>query len=98
MKEKDLTKKIIDYLNTLPQTFAFRVENRPGMAHGCSDVLGVYKKYFMAIEAKMPGNKCTPLQLRFLKMVHYAGGLTLVAYSLQDVKDFLEYIIIKKGQ
>ena len=85
--EKDLQKKIRDYLNTIPQTFAFKVEQRPGMAHGCADILFSYQGKFGAIECKMPGKKPTPLQERFLSKVREAGGIAIVAYSVKDVED-----------
>lgn len=87
MKEKDLTKKIVDYLNSLPQTFAFRVENRPGMAHGCSDIIGCRAGKFMAVEVKLPGNKPTQLQERFLRKVREAGGIAIIAYSLEQLDE-----------
>jgi hypothetical protein len=86
MKEKDLQKQIRDYLNTLPQTFAFKVEQRPGMARGCSDILFCHQGKFGAIECKMPGKKPTPHQERFLSKVLEAGGIAIVAYSLDQLK------------
>ena len=44
---------------------------------------------FLAIEAKMPGNKPTEKQIAFLEMVRRAGGIGLVVYSLADLESGL---------
>jgi hypothetical protein len=85
MKEKDLTNKIIKCLNSLPQTFAFRVEQRPGMSRGVSDILCCHAGKLLAIEVKLPGNKATPLQENFMKKIKEAGGKAFVAYSLEQL-------------
>jgi Holliday junction resolvase len=87
MKEKDLQKQIRDYLNSLPETFAFRVEQRPGMAHGCADIIGCRAGRLLAIECKIHPNKPTPLQERFLQKIREAGGIAIVAYSLEQLED-----------
>lgn len=87
MKEKDINKKILEYLNNLPNTFAFRVESRPGMSRGIADILCCRNGKFMAIEVKMPGKKPTPLQDRFLGKVANAGGISFVAHSLSDLEE-----------
>jgi hypothetical protein len=95
MKETELKNKIIAYLNSLPQTFAWRVEQRPGHSRGVSDVFCSRAGKILVIEAKIPkskhppffGNEPTPLQWRFLKKVQEAGGTALVIYSLEQLKE-----------
>ena len=52
---------------------------------GISDILGIYKGRFLAIEIKKPGGKPTPDQLKFLRYVREEGGIAFVAYSVDDV-------------
>ena len=44
---------------------------------------------FVAIEVKGPGGKASPDQLRFLAEVRRAGGIGIVAYSIDDVIEAL---------
>lgn len=44
---------------------------------------------WLAIEVKRPGEHPTPAQLAFLERVRRAGGIALVAYSLDDVRQAL---------
>jgi hypothetical protein len=87
LKETDLTTKIVKYLNTLPDCFAFRVEQRMGVSRGVSDILCCRAGKFIAIEVKMPGNKTTPLQDRFLGKIKDSGGTAIVTYSLKQLEE-----------
>lgn len=60
-----------------------------GAEKGTSDILACIGGRFVAIEAKMPGNKTTPAQEAFLESVREAGGVAIVAYSIDDVDDGL---------
>jgi hypothetical protein len=56
---------------------------------GLSDIIGcMMDGRFLAIEAKVEGNQLTELQERFLQSLP-PGAVTIVAYSLQDVKDII---------
>jgi hypothetical protein len=55
---------------------------------GASDILGVLKGgKFLAIECKIGKNKPTIHQQNFLNQIHQRGGLAIVAYNLEDVKN-----------
>jgi len=59
-----------------------------GMKKGTSDILACWPGgLFIAVEAKMPGNKPTPEQEQFLAHIHDCGGLAVVAYSVDDVEN-----------
>lgn len=60
-----------------------------GMPKGISDIIGIHRGRFLAIEVKRPGNKLSDRQARFLRSVSDAGGIALVAYSVDDVIDGL---------
>ena len=46
---------------------------------------------YVAIEAKMPGNKPTQAQQDFLDSVRNFGGIAIVAYNLDDVDAGLDW-------
>lgn len=86
--EAKLTAKIRGYLNTLEDSFFFKVRGGPGQHKGVSDLVGTYHGRFTALEVKLPTNTkgLTPLQRAFLIKVKRAGGRGYVVRSLKDVK------------
>ena len=58
---------------------------------GCSDILGqLTDGRFLAVEVKAKGNKATDEQAAFLAKVATAGGVAILAYSIDDVQAALE--------
>lgn len=58
---------------------------------GISDVLGIAKDgRFIAVECKVGHNKPTSFQSDFLQEIKDRGGYACVAYSVDDVINFLE--------
>jgi len=57
---------------------------------GISDILGVYKGRFLAIEVKRPGGRVSPEQRAFIERINDEGGIGFVAYSVDDVVDKLD--------
>lgn len=57
---------------------------------GISDILACWRGLFVAIEAKTRTGKLTAEQAKFLADVKRAGGIALVARSLDDVRRALE--------
>jgi hypothetical protein len=86
MKEPELKTKMVKYLNSLPESHAFRVEPRPGLGRGTADIILCRQGRFYAIEVKMPGNVATPLQELFLRRIKSSGGTSMVVYSLEELK------------
>ncbi len=60
-----------------------------GLCKGSSDLIGMYKGRFLAIEVKVPGAKPKPDQVRFLQAVHRDGGIAGVARCADDVNKIL---------
>lgn len=96
-KEREIQKQILEYLNLIGWSawrFNSGATKTPGggfvrfnTARGCSDVIGIIPGgWFLAIEVKRPGNKPTPLQQAWLDEVREAGGLALVAVSVDDLR------------
>jgi penicillin-binding protein-related factor A (putative recombinase) len=100
IKEKDIEKLILDYLQLIPQsrfwknntmgiydptTRKMRTLNGKHHARGAADILGVIQGRFVAIEVKRPKGKVSDEQELFLQSIVDAGGIAFVAYSLGDV-------------
>jgi hypothetical protein len=58
---------------------------------GSADILGILRPSgrFLAIEVKKPGEKPSDEQIAFLLAIRDAGGVAIVAYSLDDVRKVL---------
>ena len=87
--EKTITKTIIRYLNGLPACYARKIHGSRYTA-GFPDIICVREGVCLWIEVKRPGNKPTELQLLELERWREAGALTIVAYSVEDVKDIMQ--------
>lgn len=101
MKETQLVKQIIDYLNyrghfvqrTNSGSLRFHDANGRSnfikLAHaGTADITGCSRNgKFLAIECKIGKNKTTDLQNAYLEEIRKRGGIAVVAYSLDDVYD-----------
>ena len=57
---------------------------------GIPDILACLGGLFFGIEVKRPGEKPTALQLAQGLRIKKAGGHFIVAYCLQDVKDYIK--------
>ena len=60
-----------------------------GLCVGSSDLIGLYRGRFLAVEIKTPTGKATPEQLRFIEAVKRHGGIAGIARSPQDALDLL---------
>lgn len=56
---------------------------------GGSDLIGIYKGRFVAMEIKLPGKKPTNEQENFLRIVKQNGGIAGVVRGIEDVKSLL---------
>ena len=97
--EQIIQTQILDYLRTLHffcwrnNTRCLRVGGRLMQFGkvGSADILGILKPSgrFLAIEVKKPGEKPSDEQIAFLWAIRDAGGVAIVAYSLDDVRKVL---------
>lgn len=60
-----------------------------GLCVGSSDLIGIFKGRFLALEVKMHGKKPTPEQENFLRAVRENGGIAGVVRSIDDVRKLL---------
>ena len=59
---------------------------------GIPDLLCCYKGQFIAIEVKVNNNKPSPQQGIHCRKIMKAGGITLIAWSLEEVKTIFRII------
>lgn len=102
-KESEVLRDCLQYLNSLPGCWAFRQNSgafageyrgkkrfiRFGMP-GISDIIGIYKGRFLAVETKRLGNKPTEQQEAFLAQVKKMGGISVWVSSLEQLIIFME--------
>lgn len=86
--EKAVVKRIQNYLTSIG---AYHVKTTGVRIAGTPDILACYRGRFIAIEVKRPGNEkgITKLQEKRLKEVVKAGGVSIIATDVQQVKDLI---------
>lgn len=102
VSEKEIQKLALDYLLQHPlvslvwqNDSRFTRSRKSGAVgkyrpKGLADVCGMFKGgRFFAIEFKKPGGKVTKEQAEFLQKVKDAGGLSLLAFSVEMVVEWL---------
>lgn len=86
MKETTLAKKVLDYLNSLPECKAIKIHGNMYTQTGTPDIVGCIKGRMFLFELKVPGNKPTEIQERRLREWRAAGALAEVIYSMGELK------------
>lgn len=102
MQEADIQRDVMKELSNLGaivwrnNTGMLRDQNgtpvRFGLCVGSSDIIGIWKGKFLAVEVKTPRGKVTDAQLNFIEAVNRAGGIAFVARSKKDVKNVLTHL------
>ena len=87
--ENNITKAVRQYLR-IRGIEHFKHWGGPLSEKGVADIIGCYKGRFLAIEIKTDKGVVSDHQKNFLDRVTKAGGLALVARSIDDVINFLE--------
>jgi hypothetical protein len=91
--ETKLKVAIQKYLKTLePDLWQFKVHGSAFQKVGVPDFVGSYKGRFIAIEGKSEKGKLSDKQVVEIEKIRKAGGAVVVAYSLEQVKGFMEAI------
>jgi len=90
VREQDIQKKIIKYLESLPNSYVIKTiaTNKAGVP----DIISCIKGKFVAIEVKTfkTRNNVSELQRYHLNKIKEAKGYSLVAYNVEMVKDFIK--------
>jgi hypothetical protein len=90
--EKQLQKKVIKYLNSLPHTWFFKVWGGGFQRSGIPDLICCINGTFVAIELKGTSGKPTKLQELNINSINAAGGIGLILYPA----DFREFKTLAK--
>nr|DAS91412.1 MAG TPA: Nuclease [Caudoviricetes sp.] len=91
MKEQDIQRKIIKYLESVG---AYVVKVVASNKSGTPDILACYRGIFLAIEVKRPETKTnvSELQIYNIKKIKEAGGVAIVSWDLDTVKATIDEI------
>lgn len=91
MKEQDIQRKIIKYLESVG---AYVVKVVASNKSGTPDILACYRGIFLAVEVKRPETKTnvSELQEYNIKKIKEAGGIAIVSWDLDAVKATIEDI------
>lgn len=96
MTEAQLSKKIIEYANSLPSTFAWKYPGTGLGISGLPDIFVVSRGRLLPIECKRPGKYESPRrgltenQNQRIKQLYAAGVCTLVTDDLTEAKEWLD--------
>ncbi|MEM4720500.1 MAG: VRR-NUC domain-containing protein [Candidatus Methanomethylicaceae archaeon] len=91
IKERDILRQIREFLALLgPRCYVIRQHQSLGSTRGVPDLTGcIYHPHggsrFFAIEVKGPRGRVTPAQAKHLEAIKQAGGICVVARSVDDV-------------
>lgn len=87
--ETKLQKSVQKYLNSIG-AYCFKVHGSMYMKAGIPDIICCYKGLFYGIECKVGNNTPSDLQKEHKKQIIAAGGIHILAYSLDDVKKVIK--------
>jgi hypothetical protein len=95
--ETEITKECREYLRQ-NNIWHYKQWQGLGSLHGISDIIGIYKGKYLAIEVKRPGLDPTDKQQIFLERVYNEGGFAVCIHSWEELADFIESIEKMKGR
>lgn len=84
MKESQIQKQILDYLNSLLYCWAIKVIS--ANERGTPDILCSYNGMFYAFEVKVPTNGLSKIQEAQHKRIKKAGAKVYIVSSVEEVK------------
>lgn len=89
--EKTVVKKIKDMLEKDFPGFYFKSHGSGYQKTGIPDILGCHKGIFIGIEVKTPKtkNNVSELQKKCIRDINQAGGISFVAWDVEDVRNIL---------
>lgn len=91
MREKNIENKIKAYLKNKGAYYVKYFGNQFSQV-GVPDILACYKGRFIGIEVKNKRGKTSPLQDYNIASIKRAGGISLVARSVNEVTEVLDKI------
>lgn len=93
MKEADLSKKVLQWMNKQPGCFAWKLHVDQYNQVGLPDIHACYLGHYVAIELKRSAeHKPTPMQLHRMGELNKAGAITAIVYTLEQVQELISRI------
>lgn len=92
MKESALTRKILKYLNSLPETWAVKIHGSIYQQAGLPDILGIKSGRWFFIEVKTPEGRVSRIQEVLHEKIWEAGGRV---YIVHDMDEFWNVLGVK---
>lgn len=89
MKESDVVKSIMRYLDSLPECFSHKEHGGMYGTAGLPDIICCYQGHYVAFEVKTPVGKLTRLQEATLRRITAAKGVAHKVTSVDEVKDII---------
>jgi len=93
MRESALTKKVLEYLNSVPGCKAIKIHGNAYVETGTPDIAGCIRGRAFFLELKVPGEKPTILQQKRIKEWQEAGAISGWATSLEEVIELLKDVL-----
>ena len=90
MLEKEIQKRILKYLRTLPKSVWFKIPAGPWSAAGIPDIIGCYHGQFVAFEVKSQTGRLTKLQKYTMNKIYEAGGTAEIVRSVKETKEVIK--------
>lgn len=89
MTEQQLQKKILNYLNSLPDCWV--VKTVTTNKNGTPDILACYKGYFIALEVKRPGrlSEVSKIQQYQIDTIKKCGGVAAAVDSVEKAQKIM---------
>ena len=91
MREKSIETKIKSYLKSKGAYYVKYFGNKFSQV-GVPDILACYKGRFIGIEVKNEKGKTSPLQDINLQQIKEAGGISIIARSVEDVQHVIDIL------
>lgn len=90
MAEKDIVARILRYLKTEPDCFAWKEHGGIYGTAGIPDIICCFRGHFVAFEVKTEKGKLTKLQETTIQRIKDAKGKAYKVTSVEEVKEILE--------
>ena len=99
MKEAHIKAAILEYLQSLPAFYCYPrtlqiagIGGRRNLSVGMSDLLVCFRGKYLAIEVKTDTGQPSEKQCEYMAGVKRAGGHAIVARSVFDVIEYIDYL------
>jgi len=90
VKEKNIVKPIVEYLNSLPNCKAIKLHGSVYTIRGTPDVICCYRGHTILIEAKTPDGSRSESQKYQMELWQEADATVAVCRSVKEVKSLIK--------